>query len=138
MDDTTKRKHIALGILRDPKGRVLIIRRTNPEKAQGGQSLTWVFPGGEVENGDAKDEVIKEFKEETGYQVEVDEKISERDYQKPFVHLEYYKCNLTKFSGAIVENTEEVDRIKWLEPGLLKKFFTTDMDPKVAQYLGVN
>ena len=138
MDDTNKRKRIALGILKDPKGRVLVIKRTNPEKAQNGQSLTWVFPGGEVDNGDAKGEIIKEFKEETGYQVEVADKISERDYQRPFVHLEYFICNLTKFGGAIVENTEEVDRIKWLEPGLLKKFFTTDIDPKVMQYLGID
>ena len=138
MDDTNKHKHIALGILKDPKGRVLIIKRTNSEDAQDGQKLTWVFPGGEVEEGSPQEEIVKEFKEETGYQVEVTDKISERDYEKPFVHLEYYKCNLVKFAGAVVENTEEVDRIKWLEPNLIKKFFTTDMDPAVAGYLGID
>lgn len=137
MDDLKVRKNIALGILKDPKGRVLIIKRTNTEKAQEGQELTWAFPGGKVEYGDAKAEVKKEFREETGYDVEVGEKISERNYEKPFVHLEYFTCTQLKPGGAIIENTEEVDRIKWVEPNQLENFFTTDIDPRVAEYLGI-
>jgi mutator protein MutT len=137
MDDTKTRKNIALGILRNSKGRVLIIKRTYSEVAQHNQELTWAFPGGKVENGGAKAEVKKEFKEETGYEVEVGDKISERDYEKPHVHLEYYICTQIKPTSSIIENTEEVDRIKWVEPAHLENFFTTDVDPKVAEYLGI-
>lgn len=137
MADIKIRKNIALGVLKDPKGRVLIIKRAYPEIAQNKQQLTWAFPGGKVENGGAKDEVKKEFKEETGYEVKVGDKISERDYEKPCVHLEYYMCTQVESSSSIIENTQEVDRIKWVDPAQLKKFFTTDMDPKVAEYLGI-
>jgi mutator protein MutT len=137
MDDARQRKNIVVGVLQNAAGRVLIIKRTTTEDAQGGQKLTWVFPGGHVENGDPKAELVKEFKEETGYQVEILEQLSERDYTKPYVHLTYYRCALVSSTTTVIENTEEVDRIKWVEPGLLTKFFTTDLDPKVAQYLGI-
>ena len=138
MSQPQKRKTIALGVLKDSKNRILIIQRTNPERAQGGRTLTWAFPGGEVEGDvDPKMEVYKEFLEETGYKVKVGELISQRDYDKPFVHLLYYACESEGVHQGIVENMEEVDRLKWVEIPNLTKFFTTDIDPGVAVYLGL-
>lgn len=140
MDDTKlqNRKRVLLGIVRDPKGRVLIIKRTTPENADRGQRLTWIFPGGETtEEADPQVELPKEILAKGGCVVEVVKKISERDYPKPFVHLEYYECKISRPASAVVESTHKVEQIKWLDPANLKKFFTTDIDPKVAQYLGV-
>lgn len=69
--------------------------------------------------------------------MKVGELISERDYEKPFVHLCYYECFQEGGSIGIVENTEEVERMKWVDIINLPKFFTTDIDKNVAKFLGL-
>ena len=57
---------VAVGILIDPQGRVLITRRA-PQSHQGG---LWEFPGGKVEPGETiVDALARELKEELGVTV---------------------------------------------------------------------
>ncbi|PIS22464.1 hypothetical protein COT50_01800 [candidate division WWE3 bacterium CG08_land_8_20_14_0_20_41_10] len=141
MDNTSddkSRKQVVLGIMKNTQGKVLIISRVHPEKTSDGQTLSWAFPGGTIHVGETDFQALaREMKEETGYEVKVGEQISERDFPGLTAHLKYFKCDLVKVKTTIVEETHEIDRIKWVEPAVLSKFFTTDLDPKVAQYLGI-
>jgi 8-oxo-dGTP diphosphatase len=68
---------VAVGILIDPQGRVLITRRA-PQTHQGG---LWEFPGGKVEPGETiVDALARELKEELGVTVLISE---------PFMTLEH-------------------------------------------------
>lgn len=136
----SKRTNLAIGVVLNDQGKVLIIKRVRPENAQGGQVLTWSFPGGpshEEEGATPEESVVKHIKDETGYKTEVVRKISERDYPQPFVHLNYFECKISQPTVKPINDIDEVEKLRWVEPGELKDFFTTDLDHKVAEFLGL-
>jgi 8-oxo-dGTP diphosphatase len=68
---------VAVGILIDPQGRVLITRRA-PQTHQGG---LWEFPGGKVEPGETiVDALARELKEELGVTVLISEPFMTLDH----------------------------------------------------------
>ena len=138
MTDIKMQKQVVLGIMKNAQGKVLIISRVHPEKTSDGQVLSWAFPGGNIHTGETDEQALaREMKEETGYEVKVGDMISERDFLGLSTHLKYFKCEIVRVKTTIIEETHEIDRVKWVEPELLKKFFTTDLDLNVARYLGL-
>ena len=78
---------VAVGILIDDAGRVLVTRRA-PDAHQGG---LWEFPGGKVETGECVSQALaRELKEELGVLVETSESLMvlEHDYGDQQVRLE--------------------------------------------------
>ena len=78
---------VAVGILIDDAGRVLVTRRA-PDAHQGG---LWEFPGGKVEAGESLSQALaRELKEELGLIVEASEPfmVLEHDYGDKRVRLE--------------------------------------------------
>ncbi|MCL4358334.1 hypothetical protein M1525_00755, partial [Patescibacteria group bacterium] len=51
----------------------------------------------------------------------------------------YFICNLEK-SNQIQkpQETDEIEKIKWVKPEELRSYFTTDLDPNVAKKLGLS
>jgi len=138
MNDINKQRQIVLGVMKNAHGKVLIIGRVHPEKTSIGEVLSWAFPGGNLHPGETDEQALsREVKEETGYEVTVGEKISERDFPGLPVHVKYFKCDPVRVKTTIIEETHEIDRVKWIEPRQIKKYFTSDLDPKVAGYLEV-
>ena len=88
--------NVAVGILIDGAGRVLVTRRA-PDAHQGG---LWEFPGGKVEAGETLLEALtRELREELGVSVEAAEALMvlEHDYGDKQVRLDVHR--VTRWSG---------------------------------------
>ncbi len=138
MSDETKPLEVALCILKNKTGKVLIVNRLHVEKAVNDQKLTWVFPGGAVGDNESHEEALtREVRAETGFLIKLGKKISERVYPLPYVHLNYYECELASPKVVVIQAVHEIKEMKWVNPSDLTNYFTTDMDPVVAKFLGL-
>ena len=102
---------MAVGILIDPQGRVLITRRA-PQTHQGG---LWEFPGGKVEPGETiVDALARELKEELGVTVLISEPFMtlEHDYGDQCVFLAVHR--VTSWRGE--PSGMEGQPLAWQQP----------------------
>ena len=102
---------VAVGILIDPQGRVLITRRA-PQTHQGG---LWEFPGGKVEPGETiADALARELKEELGVTVLISEPFMtlQHDYGDQCVCLAVYR--VTSWRGE--PSGMEGQPLAWQQP----------------------
>ena len=138
MENTEIKKIIAVSIVKNSDGDVLIIKRKPREKDKGGPDVTWVFPGGVIEGNESELEAaVRETLHEIGYMVEAHDVISRRTFPNSNVFIHYVACGLISSNqGQIIEH-DEVDEVKWVQPANLKDHFTTDFDKVVAVYLGL-
>ena len=105
---------VAVGILIDPQGRVLITRRA-PQTHQGG---LWEFPGGKVEPGETiVDALARELKEELGVTVLISEPFMtlEHDYGEQCVCLAVHR--VTSWRGE--PSGMEGQPLAWEQPANL-------------------
>ena len=103
--------HVAVGVIRDARGRILISLR-HPDSHQGG---LWEFPGGKVESGETLPQAMqRELHEELGIDVEGLEPLLEvsHDYGDKRVFLDIWLVN--GFSGEA--RGREGQLIKWVSP----------------------
>ncbi len=130
---------INLGIVRNEKGEVLMIRRV--EKEQGGDesTLEWAFPGGKQRYDESREGCVqREILDETGYDVVSDREISMRIHPQFMITIIYHLCHLNS-PEPIDEPKEahEVAEIRWVKLAEIKSLITTDLDPKVASILRI-
>ncbi len=130
--------HIALGIIQNENGEVLIIQRVKEEKGTGEVKLSWAFPGGKIEEGeDNVSASAREVLEETGYSVKINNQISGRKHPQFPVYIHYMSGQLIS-SEQVDYDKSEIRDIRWIKPELLKDYFTTDFDEKVQTFLEIN
>ena len=138
MTNNSIEPEVVLSIIKNASGKVLMIKRNVTEKYLDNTELTWVFPGGKIIDGETAEEaVVRETKQETGYNVNVLHKISERIHPSSKTKLTYFACELTNLKVKPIRDIHEVDKVKWLEPSEIRDFITTDLDSGVAIYLGL-
>ncbi len=105
-----ERLPVAVGVLFDQNGRVLISQRNQNQMHEG----KWEFPGGKVQSGESvKDALARELLEELGVEVQDSEAYMSYsfDYENILVHLNF--CIVTNYNGspAPLEN----QNIHWVE-----------------------
>ena len=138
LDAQSKEKGIAVGVVRSPDGKVLIMQRVRTERGSDDSKLTWVFPGGKLDGFETFDEaVVREVLLETGYKVKVVDLISERFHPQFNVNIKYFNCELVNITTKPIQVVHEVSSVKWVTPSELKDYFTTDLDEKVAKFLEI-
>ena len=106
---------VAVGILIDDAGRVLVTRRA-PEAHQGG---LWEFPGGKVEDSEnILAALARELREELGVLVEATEALMEleHDYGDQQVRLDVHR--VTRWSGE--PRGLEGQPLAWQQPEQLR------------------
>lgn len=136
--NTERLPEIVLGITLNNDHQVLIIQRAKEEKGTGNVTLSWAFPGGKVENDESKEKAVqRELLEETGYQIIVSSVISERQHPQFPVYVYYFECKLSSNIPVEESTDDEIKEVKWVNPTELGTYFTTDLDFKVAEHLGL-
>lgn len=101
--------HVAVAVIRDDHGRVLIARRPN-DKHMGGY---WEFPGGKVENNESVFEaLLREIQEEVNLTIAVGKPLIQIPWQYPKkrVLLDVFECPVVSGEARGCEDQE----IKWL------------------------
>ena len=131
-------RKIALAVVKNDDGEVLIVKRKNPDQISSVGDLSWAFPGGLISPDEDPHEVaIQETLEETGHYIEALSLISERKYPKNSVHLHYFECKLTTSATTQLIDEHEIEQFAWVKAKRLKDHFGTDIDRTVAKFLGL-
>lgn len=130
---------INLGVIKNKRGEVLLIKRVKQEKGENKSILSWAFPGGQQRLNETRSEcVAREVLAETGYKIESIKEISFRRHPQFPVFVAYHLCRLIKPEPiARAKEPHEVDEIRWVKPKDIKKLFTTNFDLKVRRELGL-
>lgn len=113
----TKVVHVAVGVIQNTDGQILIARRAETAH-QGG---LWEFPGGKVDAGETLHQALtRELREELAIDVERTEPLIQirHDYPDKSVLLDIHK--VTAFSGVAQGN--EGQPILWLFPSELSQY----------------
>ena len=128
---------IALAVIQNTQGHVLIIKRKIPEESKTLTKLSWAFPGGRPEKQENMEQtVIREIKEEVGLYVKIKSKLSSRQHPDFPVEITYFACETTSNQQAIPDD-DEVSEILWVSPKKLKQYLTQNISPDVQAYLRV-
>ena len=127
---------IVLLVLTNEKGKILIGCRN--EKDKWVDNLNWVFPGGRLKTLDIEDEVKRLGKKETGLEVTVNQLISARihpdsGYKKVQIVALYFHCSTT--DGKEVKPGGSLNKLKWIKPLEVFKYFTTSTCDDVTKFL---
>ncbi|WP_407568262.1 NUDIX domain-containing protein [Arsenicicoccus dermatophilus] len=119
-----------VAIVQDEAGRVLLIHKTDNGK--------WALPGGGHDIGETiTDTVIREVKEETGYDVEVVTLTGTYTspghvmaYDDGEVRQQFSLAFRARLTGGEAATSSESDRVEWIHPDELHAL---DMHPSMRQ-----
>ncbi|MDF1485471.1 NUDIX domain-containing protein [Ramlibacter sp. H39-3-26] len=109
-DVAPSRKHteVAVGILLDPQGRMLLTSRPAGKPYAG----YWEFAGGKVETGETIEQALRrELHEELGITIAAAQawRVTEHEYPHALVRLHW--CKVTRWSGAL--EMREGQSMRW-------------------------
>lgn len=103
--------HIAVGVVSDAQGRILISER-KPDCAFAGQ---WEFPGGKCERGETVEQALgRELKEELGITVSSLRPLIRFEYHYPDRHVLLDTWRVTEWQGTA--DPLEGQRLAWVAP----------------------
>ena len=119
-----------VAIVQDDQGRILLIHKTDNNK--------WALPGGGHDIGESITEtVVREVKEETGYEVEVETLTGTYTnpnhvmaYDDGEVRQQFSLAFLARLVGGEMQTSSESDQVAWLDRHQLNKIH---MHPSMRQ-----
>ncbi len=126
----TKRIHVAVGIILNAEGQVLLAKRPD-HLHQGGK---WEFPGGKVELDETVSQaLIRELKEEIALDVESSEPFMALSYDYPDKQVLLDIHTVTQFSG----NAQglEGQLIAWVDKSELANYDFPDANKPILEKL---
>ncbi len=109
--------HVAVGVIKDTDGRILISLRDDSAH-QGG---LWEFPGGKVEPGETVEQALKrELNEELGITVQQSNPLIKINHQYPDIKVLLDVWTVTQFAGT--PWSVEGQKIAWVKPEQLTDY----------------
>lgn len=115
----TKPFYLAVrGVLQNTKGKYLLMQRASTCKHQPG---FWEFPGGKVDSGeDFATALVREFQEETGFTVSLENIIMAGEWERENYKIAYLFLKVERLSGELTVSHEHDDAM-WLTKEELAK-----------------
>lgn len=114
------------------EGKVLLVRRRVKEG-----SLSWQFPGGEVERGEtAGQAAAREVREETGLIVAESKTLGERIHPNTGRKMIYVACDVVRGNATVVD-TDELNDLTWANQTNLVEYVPYGFYQPVQDYLNV-
>ncbi|SRR6266568_4695595 len=111
-------------------GKVLLVKRRVKEG-----SLSWQFPGGEVEHGESAGQAAtREVREETGLVVAESKILGERVHPNTGRMMVYVACDVVEGDARIVDDDELVD-FAWAAHDELGKYIPYGFYEPVQEHL---
>lgn len=123
--------HVVAGVIRDPRGRVLLARRTQGRDLAG----LWEFPGGKLEPGETPRQALaRELHEELGIDAQVGAAIINVPQRYPHKHLHLDVYAVDVFNGRV--RGLDGQALAWVPPEKLPDYPMPPADvPVVAALL---
>lgn len=126
----TDRLHVAVGVIRDSDGHILIAKRPSHLHAGG----LWEFPGGKVEAGETVTEALqRELQEEVGITVVIDRPLLRitHDYPEKKVLLDIWqvRCHEGQPRGL------QGQMLQWVSPQQLSQFDFPEANHRIVNIL---
>lgn len=119
---------VVVGIV-EKDNKFLIVKRKIQE-----DNLTWVFPGGKVEERESPEKaVMREVIEESGIKCKIRKYLGNRLHPNSKKRVGYYACKYV--SGEIKLTDEEIIDAKWVEFNEFQSYFTSSLFQPVADYI---
>ncbi|WP_405677778.1 NUDIX hydrolase [Streptomyces sp. NBC_00868] len=112
------------------EGRMLMVRRRVSEGR-----LSWQFPAGEVEPGEAReDAAVRETQEETGLTVKASKLLGERIHPATGRLMSYTACEVVG-GNAYVADPEELAALAWVTHGEISLYVPYGLFGPVQEHL---
>lgn len=128
-ETTTEKPGISAAIIVN-EGRVLMVRRRVKEG-----ELSWQFPAGAIEAGEAAEAAaVRETIEETGLVVTADHLIGERIHPKTQRLMSYTACKVIQ-GEAHVADADELDAVAWITLDEIPEYVPYGLFEPVQKYL---
>lgn len=136
--DQKKYKDIAVAVVKDSHGKVLIVKRKNKHESIDGSHLSWTFPGKSFTTAESANGAVERFVlDETGYEIKAHGKISDRKYHPFGLHLVYLDAELKNQDQVREPVHQKVEEVAWVNPGEITSYITTNLDHGLKEYLGI-
>lgn len=126
---TDERPPIASAVITH-EGKVLLVRRRVKEG-----SLSWQFPGGEVEAGESAGQAaVREVREETGLNVEDLEVLGKRIHPNTGRMMVYVACSVISGRAQVIDD-DELDSLTWASSETLAEYVPYGFFGPVQEHL---
>ena len=128
-ETTTEQPGISAAIIVS-EGRVLMVKRRVKEG-----KLSWQFPAGQIEPGEAaEDAAVRETIEETGLVVTATRLLGERIHPNTGRAMSYTACEVVQ-GEARVADEEELAAVAWVSHSEITDYVPYPLYEKVQEYL---
>ena len=123
--------HVMAAVITDPRGRILLARRTEGRDLAG----RWEFPGGKREPGESpEDALVRELREELGIEADIGAAVINVPQQYPDKRLRLDVRHLAGWTGT--PRGHEGQALAWVAPDKLTRYAMPPADrPVVAALL---
>lgn len=130
MPDSLRSIHVVAGVITDPRGRILLTRRTETRDMPG----LWEFPGGKREPGETSEQALaRELSEELGIEAEVGEWLMEVPQLYPDKRLRLEVRRISSWKGHA--RGREGQALTWVAPDKLARYSMPPADLPVVGML---
>lgn len=128
MDNNKPYRLTLRAVIRDSQRRILMMQRAVKSPMQPG---LWELPGGKIDPGETIDQaLIREIKEETGFDVTLGEVLGYSQWEKSDSRIAYLIFDI-KIKGGELKISSEHDSCVWMTADEIKK---TNVSPQLRKF----